>query len=84
MNNKNLIAALSLENSIVYIFESRNTNVSLVELKFHKDSVTGMVWTPNNHMQICSVSEDKMLLLVMFKVILLIKIIMYVMLHLVK
>ncbi len=59
MNNKNLIAALSLENSIVYIFESRNTNVSLVELKFHKDSVTGMFQTPNNHMQICSVCEDK-------------------------
>ena len=59
MNNKNLIAALSLESSIVYIFDSRNTNVSLVELKFHKEPVTGMVWAPNNHMQICSVSEDK-------------------------
>lgn len=59
MNNKNLIAALSLESSIVYIFDSRNTNVSLVELKFHKEPVTGMVWSPNNCMQICSVSEDK-------------------------
>ena len=59
MNNKHLIAALSLENSIIYIFDSRNTNVSLVEFKFHKESVNGMVWSPNNHMKICSVSEDK-------------------------
>ena len=59
LQTPNLIAALSLENCVVYIFDSRNTNVSLVELKFHKEPVTGMVWAPNNHMQICSVSEDK-------------------------
>ena len=35
------------------------TNVNLVELKLHKAPVTGMVWSPNSQTQICSVSEDK-------------------------
>lgn len=59
MNNNNFIAALSWEKSIVYIFDSRVLNVSLVELKLHKEPVTAMVWSPNNQTQICSVSEDK-------------------------
>ena len=57
--NNNLIAALSLEKNLVYIFDTRKANVSLVELKLHKLPVTGMVWSPNLPTQICSVSEDK-------------------------
>lgn len=59
MNNNNLIAALSWEKSIVYIFDSRVANVSLLELKFHKAPVTSMAWSPNHQAQICSVSEDQ-------------------------
>lgn len=57
--NNSFIAALSYEKNIVYIFDSRMTNVNLVELKLHKAPVTGMVWSPNSQTQICSVSEDK-------------------------
>ena len=56
--NNHLIAALSWEKSVIYIFDSRNSSVSLVELKLHKSPVTGMVWSPNVETQICSVSED--------------------------
>ncbi|MCQ2821566.1 MAG: hypothetical protein MJ252_30275 [archaeon] len=59
MLNVNFIAALSWDKSIVYIFDSRVLNVSLVELKLHKEPVTAMSWSPNNQSQICSVSEDK-------------------------
>ena len=59
LRTSNLIAALSLDNNIIYIFDSRaNTNVSLDELKLHKDPVTGIVWAPDNPTQLCSVSED--------------------------
>ena len=57
--NNSFIAALSYEKNIIYIFDSRMTNVNLVELKLHKAPVTGMVWSPNSQTQICSVSEDK-------------------------
>ena len=55
----NLIAALSLDENVIYIFDSRaNSNVCLDELKLHKDPVTGIVWAPDNPTQLCSVSED--------------------------
>ena len=55
----NLIAALSLEKNVIYIFDSRmNTNVSMDELNLHKEPVTGCVWAPDNPTQLCSVSED--------------------------
>ena len=55
----NLIAALSLDKNIIYIFDSRlNSNVSMDELNLHKEPVTGIVWAPDNPMQLCSVSED--------------------------
>ena len=57
--NNHLIAALSLEKNLVFIFDTRKANVSLVELKLHKMPVTGMVWSPSLPSQICSVSEDK-------------------------
>jgi len=54
-----LIAALSLDKNIIYIFDSRmNSNVSLDELNLHKEPVTGCVWAPDNPIQLCSVSED--------------------------
>ena len=28
------------------------------ELNLHKEPVTGIVWAPDNHSQLCSVSED--------------------------
>lgn len=59
MENNYFIAALSCEKNIVYIFDNRKANVNLVELKLHKAPVTGMVWSPNSQTQICSVSEDK-------------------------
>lgn len=59
LQNPHLIAALSLEQNIIYIFDSRaNANVSLDELSFHKKPVTGIVWAPDNHYQLCSISED--------------------------
>ena len=55
----NLIAALSLDKDIIYIFDSRtNSNVSMDELNLHKAPVTGIVWAPDNPTQLCSVSED--------------------------
>ena len=55
----NLIAALSLDKNVIYIFDSRmTTNVSLDELNLHKEPVTGCVWAPDNPLQLCSVSED--------------------------
>ena len=60
LTTPNLIAALSLDKSVIYIFDSRaNANVSLDELNFHKDPVTGIVWAPDNPSQLCSVSEDR-------------------------
>ena len=59
LRTSNLIAALSLDTNIIYIFDSRvNSNVCLEELKLHKDPVTGIVWAPDNPAQLCSVSED--------------------------
>ena len=58
LKTPNLIAALSLDKNIIYIFDSRNTNVSMDELNLHKDTVTGIVWAPDNPSQLCSVSED--------------------------
>ena len=55
----NLIAALSLDKNIIYIFDSRmNCNVTMDELNLHKEAVTGCVWAPDNPTQLCSVSED--------------------------
>ena len=59
LQTSNLIAALSLDKSIIYIFDSRaNSNVSMDELTLHKEPVTGIVWAPDNPTQLCSVSED--------------------------
>ena len=59
LQTPNLIAALSLEKNIIYIFDSRmNINVSMDELNLHKEPVTGCVWAPDNPSQLCSVSED--------------------------
>ncbi len=59
LRTSNLIAALSLDKNVIYIFDSRaNSNVCLDELNFHKDPVTGIVWAPDNPTQLCSVSED--------------------------
>jgi WD repeat-containing protein 68 len=59
LKTSNLIGALSLDKNVIYIFDSRaNSNVSLDELNFHKDPVTGIVWAPDNPTQLCSVSED--------------------------
>ena len=59
LQTSNLIAALSLDKSVIYIFDSRaNANVSMDELNLHKEPVTGIVWAPDNPTQLCSVSED--------------------------
>ena len=59
LQTPNLIAALSLDKNIIYIFDSRtNANVSMDELNLHKEAVTGIVWAPDNPSQLCSVSED--------------------------
>ena len=59
LKTSNLIAALSLDKNVIYIFDSRaNLNVSMDELNLHKDPVTGIVWAPDNPTQLCSVSED--------------------------
>ena len=59
LQTSNLIAALSLDKNIIYIFDSRaNSNVSMDELNLHKAPVTGIVWAPDNPSQLCSVSED--------------------------
>ena len=59
LQTSNLIAALSLDKNIIYIFDSRlNSNVSMDELNLHKEAVTGIVWAPDNPYQLCSVSED--------------------------
>ena len=59
LHNSNIIAALSMEKNVIYIFDSRaNTNISMDELNFHKEPVTGIVWSPDSPSQLCSVSED--------------------------
>jgi len=59
LQTPNLIAALSLDKSVIYIFDSRAiSNVSMDELNFHKEPVTGIVWAHDNPSQLCSVSED--------------------------
>lgn len=59
LQTPNLIAALSLDKNVIYIFDSRmNCNVSLDELKLHSEPVTGCVWAPDTPTQLCSVSED--------------------------
>ena len=59
LKTPNLIAALSLDKNVIYIFDSRaNSNVSMDELSLHKAPVTGIVWAPDNPSQLCSVSED--------------------------
>ena len=59
LQSPNLIAALSLDKNIIYIFDSRMTcNVTMDELNLHKEPVTGCIWAPDNPTQLCSVSED--------------------------
>ena len=58
LQTPNLIAALSLDKNIIFIFDSRMSNVTMDELNLHKEPVTGCVWAPDNPIQLCSVSED--------------------------
>ena len=59
LQNSNLIAALSMDQNVIYIFDSRiNSNVSMDELNIHKEPVTGIVWSPLTLSSLCSVSED--------------------------
>ena len=58
LQTPNLIAALSLDKNIIFIFDSRMSNVTMDELNLHKEPVTGCVWAPDNPTQLCSVSED--------------------------
>ena len=58
LQTPNLIAALSLDKNIIFIFDSRMSNVTIDELNLHKEPVTGCVWAPDNPTQLCSVSED--------------------------
>ena len=59
LQNSNLIAALSLDKNVIYIFDIRmNSIVSFDELNLHKEPVTGCVWAPDNPIKLCSVSED--------------------------
>lgn len=59
LQNKNLIAALSMDKNVIYLFDSRaNSNISMDEINLHKEPVTGIVWAPDNQSQLCSVSED--------------------------
>jgi WD repeat-containing protein 68 len=63
MQNSSFISALAWEKDIVYIIDSRVAMVSLVELKSHSAPVTAMSWAPQSHSHICSVGEDKFVLI---------------------
>ncbi len=63
MQNSNFISALAWENDTVYIIDSRVAMVSLVELKSHTAPVTSIAWAPISNSHICSVGEDKNVLI---------------------
>jgi len=63
LENSNLISALAWEKDTVYIIDSRIAMVSLVELKSHTAPVTSMAWAPQSNSHICSVGEDKLVLI---------------------
>lgn len=63
MQNSSFISALAWEKDTVYIIDSRVAMVSLVELKNHTAPVTAMSWAPLSNSHICSVGEDKQVLI---------------------
>jgi WD repeat-containing protein 68 len=63
LENSNFISALAWEKDTVYIIDSRIAMVSLVELKSHSAPVTSMAWAPQSNSHICSVGEDKLVLI---------------------
>lgn len=63
MHNSSFISALAWEKDTVYIIDSRVAMVSLVELKSHSAPVTAMAWAPQSDSHICSVGEDKFVLI---------------------
>jgi WD repeat-containing protein 68 len=63
MQNSSFISALAWEKETVYIIDSRVAMVSLVELKSHSAPVTAMSWAPQSESHICSVGEDKFVLI---------------------
>ena len=61
--NNNFISALGWNKDLIYIIDSRVAMVSLVELKTHTEPVSGMSWAPQSTSHICSVGEDKLVLI---------------------
>lgn len=61
--NSQLISAIAWNKDTVNIIDSRNALVSLVDLKAHTSGVTGMAWAPQSGTHICSVGEDKYVLI---------------------
>ncbi len=61
--NSNLISAIVWKKDTVNIIDSRVAMMSLVDLKSHSASVTGMSWAPQSGTHICSVGEDKFVLI---------------------
>jgi WD repeat-containing protein 68 len=57
--NTYLIAALGLEKDSFCIIDTRASMHSFVELKRHSAPVTSMAWAPSSGSHICSVGEDK-------------------------
>lgn len=47
-NNPNQIAMISLYSSSIFIFDIRNTYTDLKELRYHKDRVNNLAWSPTS------------------------------------
>lgn len=61
--NSYLISAVVWDNDTVHIIDSRVAMSSLVDLKSHTSAVTGTAWAPQSGTHICSVGEDKLVLI---------------------
>jgi len=61
--NSHLISAMVWKKDTVNIIDSRVAMQSLMDLKSHTAPVTGMSWAPQNGTYICSVGEDKFVLI---------------------
>ena len=46
--NPDQIAMISLYSSSIFIFDIRNTFTELKELRYHKDRVNNLAWSPNS------------------------------------
>lgn len=63
MIDNNYIAASLQDKSLIYIIDIRVSSTPLAELGYHTNLVNGIAWAPNSNSHICSVGDDKSVLI---------------------